>query len=187
MSYSNSVWYEEIDRGLINLVKLTLGPKIPVIFTPDVNSTVLQEEKYAKVTYPHVRIIHLGETFDTNRYNKADVQESLDEKTGIATMSESAKPYTLSIQLELVTDKVKDSNTLTRMWCNKVLKHHNLDVIDTGGTPRKCYMYRTINTQIESKQNDMKVFRNIYKYKIWVELDEGETKEVQTFLTINLQ
>lgn len=177
---SSSVWYDEVDRGLVALVKKVLGKDITVAFSPNRKET-LQDPKqpYKRPKYPYVRIVHITDKFDRKRYNKDTVVVDVDKDTSQATVGVSAKPYILTYQFEIVTDKLSDLNRLTRLWNFSVLDKHNLDVVDSGGTPRTCYMSRTIATEIiDSDQKDDQVFRNIQKYKIRVEIDEDITYKV---------
>ena len=105
-----------------------------------------------------------------------------------ATLSKSAKPYNLSYQLEIISNKQGESNDLTRLWNFEVIDKYNLDVLDKSGNPRNCFMTRTVATTItEGDQYDDKIFRNIYKYKIRVELDEQITYTVPMVTNVNLQ
>ena len=70
----------------------------------------------------------------------------------------------------------------------EVIDKYNLDVLDKSGNPRNCFMTRTVATTItEGDQYDDKIFRNIYKYKIRVELDEQITYTVHMVTNVNLQ
>ena len=91
-----------------------------------------------------------------------------------------------------MTDKITNQQVL-----GSIMKHpqflsevdkYNLDVLDKSGNPRNCFMTRTVATTItEGDQYDDKIFRNIYKYKIRVELDEQITYTVPMVTNVNLQ
>lgn len=185
---SSSVWYDEVDRGLVALVKKVLGKDVTVAFSPNRKET-LQDPKqpYKRPKYPYVRIIHITDKFDRKRYDKDAVLVSVDKENSQATMGVSAKPYMLTYQFEIITDKLSDLNRLTRLWNFSVLDKHNLEVIDSGGTHRTCYMSRTIATELmDSEQKDDQVFRSIHKYKIRVEIDEDITYKVPMVTKIDL-
>lgn len=188
MLKSESVWYEEVDRGLKQLIKNVLG-NIPVVFSPDRKASVDNvSNPYKRPSYPYVRIQHIGEAFDPTRYNRQDEVVSTNPSNKEATLSKSAKPYNLSYQLEIVSNKQGESNDLTRLWNFEVIDKYNLDVLDKSGNPRNCFMTRTVATTItEGDQYDDKIFRNIYKYKIRVELDEQITYTVPMVTNVNLQ
>ena len=185
---SESVWYEEVDRGLKKLVQQVLG-NIPVVFTPNRENTINDNSNpYKPQTYPYVRIVHLGETFDATRYNRQDSVTKRHTSENRATLRKSAKPYNLSYQFEIITNKQTDSNNLTRLWNFEVLDKYNLDVLDKSGKARNCFMTRTTATSIlEGYQKDDKIFRNIYRYSIRVELDEAITYELPMITSVNLQ
>lgn len=188
MRKSESVWYEEVDRGLKQLVKNVLGD-IPVVFTPDRKDNVDGvSNPYKRPSYPYIRIQHLGEAFDPKRYSREDVVIATDPSNREATLSKSAKPYNLNYQFEIITNKQGDSNDLTRLWNFEVIDKHNLDVLDKSGNKRNCFMTRTVATSVtEGDQYDDKIFRNIYKYKIRVELDEQIVYNVPMVTNVNLQ
>ena len=188
MSKSESVWYEEVDRGLKQLVKNVLGD-IPVLFSPDRKANLDGvSNPYKRPSYPYVRIQHTGEVFDPTRYNRQDEIISTDVGTKKVTLGKSAKPYNLSYQLEIVSNKQGECNDLTRLWNFEVIDKHNLNVLDKSGNPRNCFMTRTVaTTVIEGDQYDDKIFRNIYKYKIRVELDESVTYTTPMATNVNLQ
>lgn len=188
MLKSESVWYEEVDRGLKQLIKNVLGD-IPVVFSPDRKASVDSvSNPYKRPSYPYVRIQHTGESFDPIRYNRQDEVVSTNLANKKATLSKSAKPYNLNYQLEIISNKQGESNDLTRLWNFEVIDKYNLDVLDKSGNPRNCFMTRTVATTItEGDQYDDKIFRNIYKYKIRVELDEQITYTVPMITNVNLQ
>lgn len=185
---SESVWYEEVDRGLKKLVQQVLG-NIPVVFTPNRENTITDNKNpYKPQIYPYVRIVHLGETFDTIRYNREDSIVHRSKEDNQLTFQKSAKPYNLHYQFEIITNKQTDSNNLTRLWNFEVIDKHNLDVLDKSGNARNCFMTRTVATSvIEGHQKDDKIFRNIYRYNIRVELDEIRTYDVPMVAEVDLQ
>lgn len=184
---SESVWYEEVDRGLKNLVQRILGD-IPVKFTPNRKDGIDNKDNpYSKPSYPYVRIIHLGETFDQKRYDPKDKVISKDTDTKKVRLSKSAKPYNLNYQFEIISNKMGECNDLTRLWNFEVSNRYNLDVVDKSGNPRNSFMTKTVATSIiEGEQNDDKIFRNIYKYTIRVELDERMTYILPLVTEVNL-
>ena len=94
--YDNSVWWENVDRALLNMfkgiyiIKTEKGVQtkvpIPVEFFP----LNMNTKKY---TYPMVMIRHQGETFDIDRYDSNPVQVS--QVDGKAIYEDSAIPYKL--------------------------------------------------------------------------------------------
>lgn len=182
---SESVWFEQVDRGIIDLVHKVLGKNIPVLFNPDTKNG---SKAYTRPSYPYVKVTHIGESFDRTRYNEHDKVINTNGEDKRATLSVSAKPYNLNYQFEIITNKMADKNRYSMLWSFNVQDRHNLDVLDISGTKRNCFMTKTISTTIEEDtQNDDKVYRNIYKYKIRVELDENITYEAPIVTKVNLQ
>lgn len=160
---SNSVWYEQVDIALIDLVHRVLGKDMKVRFRG--------EDDFTDIAPPYVAIEHLGETFDKFRYDKTPVR--VGNKEGCIVIEESAKPYTLHYQVTLTTDTITEMNRMSMLWNNEVLAHYNLDVIDMGGTKRSSFMsVQGRPIQQSEGQNEDRIFRSTYLYNIWVEIDE---------------
>ena len=180
---SKSVWYEEVDRGFIALIKKVLGDNIPIHFTPNVNTGT-------KVAYPLVKIHHLGEKFDQYRYDPTPVTTRIDYETKRVVRESSAKPYTLSYQIDIVSTSKGKLNDLSLKWRAFLEPHFNLEVKDKSGEPRSCYVITTNSVQVtEQEQNDLILYRSIYRFDIKVELDEviESTTPVVTKVDINFK
>lgn len=177
--YDRSVWVEQVDRGLYNLItKLVKYPDyngIPLSLNP---CFTLEDADLNKIELPTVMIRHLGYTFDNARYdhNNMEVLISTDADLGVATKEAVAKPYTLHYQLDFLSEYREDMNYMTRCWNSVVGKRYLLPVTTVDGNPRVSYMHLVKDpTVLNQEKGDNKMFRTVMLYDIKVELDMGVT------------
>lgn len=84
---SNSVWFEEVDKALVKLIRDTMqDPKIQIFFTMDRDLL----PKDFKVLYPYARVHHLQPVFDSIRYDRAQQVVGRDEDKGTVMVEDSA-------------------------------------------------------------------------------------------------
>lgn len=180
---SNSVWYREVDTSLISLLKKLIDPEIKVYFNTE--RDLLDD----KIKYPYAKIHHLGERFAIERYNPHQQVTNLDVDGGEITLEDSALPYDLSYQVELISNSNNLHNTVSFKWSSKVKPFFTLRVVDTGGVERHCFVSSERPVAIQEEAKDDKVaFRYIIRLRVRVELDENTpiTSKLATGgLTIN--
>lgn len=165
---SNSVWYKEVDTALYKLLKKIIDPNIQLYFNTE--RDLLKDPP----KYPYARIIHLGEQFAFKRYDPSKQVVEIDKQMGTITVEDSALPYDLSYQLELVSNSNNLHHTTSLKWASKVKPFFNLPVIDNGGVERFCFVSATRPVTIEEESKDDKTaFRYIVRLKVRVELDEN--------------
>lgn len=171
--YDRSVWWEEVDKALLNLLKNfhyvknnKERVKVPVLFFP----LSMNTEKYE---YPIVMFRHLNEEFDLKRYSALPVQVLVEGDTAI--YEESAKPYTLNYQLDIITEKQRDLNYLTKQWSCLVPLRGTIPVTDVEGTVRYCYMSCEPPRAIDyyAVRGEDRLLRTVIKFKVQIELDMG--------------
>lgn len=189
MLKSHTVWYEEVDRGLVKLLK-SIFKDVPIKFYRDRKDDLdPSTNPYTRPSYPYIRIIHLSEQFDKERYNRnyAPVLGK-DLASKKVTIGVPSKPYILNYQIEIITDKMSDKNRLTMLWNSYFIDVNSLEVLDMSGEPRKCPMIKSVNTTLEQKsQKDSIIFRSIFKYKIKVEIDEPITRTEPMVTSVKLE
>lgn len=180
--YDRSVWWEEVDLALLDLLKNfhyvknnKERVKVPVLFFP----LSMNNEKYE---YPIVMFRHLNEEFDLERYSALPVQVSIEDN--VATYEDSARPYTLNYQLDIIAEKQRDLNYLTKQWSCLVPIRGTIPVVDTEGTTRRCFMSCEPPRQIDyyAVRGEDRLLRTVIKFKVKIELDMGTSykREVVT-------
>ena len=164
---SNSVWYKEVDTAMCKLIKDLIDPKIQIFFNTQ-RDLIKETPKY-----PYAKIVHLGEQFAFDRYDPLRQITAIDNVKGTITVEESALPYDLNYQLELISNSNNLHNTTSMKWASKVKPFFNLPVIDNGGQERLCFVSSTKPITIEEiTKEDKTIFRYVIRLKIRVELDE---------------
>lgn len=179
---SNSVWYGEVDLALVKLLKKIFGESIQVYF----NSNRDLNDK--KIVYPYIKITHLGEKFAFDRYDPNRQLVSIDTDRMTAVIEDSALPYNLEYQIDLISDTNKGNNSNTLKWISNVRPFSTLKVIDNGGIERSCFMSckQPVNLQ-ETTKDDKVIFRHIIRATIRVEVDESTPEEVKMATNINVK
>lgn len=178
---SNSVWFGEVDQALVKLLKRIYGDSIQIYFNA---SRDLNDKK---VNYPYIKIIHLGEVFDLERYDPNRQVIGYDAENSTITYEDSALPYNLNYQIEIITDSNKSNNLNTLKWASNSRAFSTLKVIDNGGVERYCFMSckQPVNLE-ENADNDKVLFRHIIRATIRVEVDESTPEVVKVATKIGL-
>lgn len=175
---SASVWFEQVDKGLIEEIKKHVklynenGELVPVehvfVRTP--------EREFKHEDYPCVSIYNLYEKHDKKRYNPEPVVMSVDKITNTAVVEESAVPFNLYYQIDFWSKYQMDMNKMTGSWLQHHFRYFNLPVVDEGGKPRTCFVTPSdMPRKADFLSNGERVFRTIFSYCIRVELD-NETR-----------
>lgn len=182
--YDNSIWWENVDKVLLNkfnniyIIKTEKGVQtkvpIPVEFFP-IN---MDTTEYA---FPKIFIRHQGESFDMDRYDANPVRVS--QLDGVAIYEESAIPYKLHYQIDIVTEKQRDMNIAVKQILALFRPRGILEVEDDNGVVRNCYY--TYFTQpvheltYSAVRGEDRVLRTVLLFDVNVEIDSGFRREVR--------
>lgn len=186
--YDRSVWVEEVDRGLYNLIK-------QIVKYPDYNNTPidvtptfpLDATDIKDIELPTVIIKHIGETFDMDRYDPNNTLVTVSTTQTKVIREDLAKPYNLNYQLDFISEYKEDMNMMTKYWSAIVGKRYMLPVTTVDGQPMTCYMYLVKPPSVMNQQKgDLALFRTIMLYDIKVELDLGVSTESDIVTGVNL-
>lgn len=182
---AGSVWYAQVNKALKDLIPTivktydrnkVLVPVTAIVRTP--------EPEFKVEKFPSATIFSYDEKFAQNRYSDERVVVAVDQQRGVAVIEESAKPYNLFYQIDFWASFQEDIDTMTMLWGSKFAKHNLLAVKDTLGVNRVCKMKLIKIAKADTVKNkDERVFRRIYSYEIWVELDETAQVEEPIVLT----
>lgn len=171
-----SVWNEQVDIGLLNLIKKVVkytdenGDKV----TPSVLVRNPEGEFQIK-TFPSVSIFNYNQVFAKNRHNEQTLPPRKYSEDGKSIILEKpALPYDLFYQVDFWSEYQTDINDMTRTWLANVEPRTTLEVVDTEGNTRHCVMYLVDMANVDEKEGNVNIFRRAYSYRIWVELDERE-------------
>lgn len=186
--YDRSVWIEEVDRGLFELIQ-------QVVRYPDLNNTPisvtpifpLANTDLDDIKLPTVLIKHMGESFDMERYDPNNTLVTVSTTATTITREELAKPYTLNYQLDFLSEYKEDMNCMLKYWHSLVGKRYMLPVKNAEGKDTKCYMYLvTAPTVLNQNKGELVLYRTVMTYNIKVELDMGQTIEKDIVTGVNL-
>lgn len=181
---SASVWFEQVDIGLIEEIKNTVrvqNSKGVLVPLEDENSVIVRkpEEDFKIETFPCVSIYNLTSKFQPIRYVSDPVVVGKDLEKLIATVEDSAIPYELLYQIDFWAKYQEDMNQMTLSWLSRHFRQFNLKVTDSGGTERTCNCLK----DGELHKSDLvlggeRLFHSIISYRIWVEIDEETSYNV---------
>lgn len=174
---SANVWFEEVNRGLINEIKNTVRIKDPngVLVALEDKAIIIRkpEEDFKFETFPCVSIYNKTYEFDPIRYNPNPIKVGEIIEENIAIMEESATPFNLNYQIDFWSKYQTDMDTMTRTWLKKHFRQFNLKVVDDGGTERSCNcLIKGSVTKSDLVLNKERLYHSIINYQIWVELDD---------------
>jgi hypothetical protein len=180
---NTTVWYEQIDTGLIKFIqskiKLTnkQGNKVSVpvrIIKPD--------EDFKVENYPMVTITNLFTSKrDEVRYYPFKVLRGINHETGKGNLEATAVPYSVHYQIDFWSTKQKDMNSMLSQWCFNVSRDFVLPVTDSGGNKRDTFGMQigdSLKRQDRLNGND-RIFRSILTYKILAEIDEEDETNLE--------
>lgn len=176
---SASVWFEQVDTGLIQEIRNTvkryymgelteLNEKAVIIRKP--------EEDFKFEVFPCVSIYNLSYAHSKERYSaKLPVKIGLTEEEGKKRleMEESAIPFDLSYQIDFWAKFQDDMNVMIQTWLTHHFRQFNLKVTDSGGNERTCNCL-TKGSVVKSDllQGGERLFHSVVKLQIWVEINE---------------
>jgi hypothetical protein len=189
-----SVWYQEVDTALVNLVSSLINVKDDVgNLVPITTNLRIPEKEFEVEVYPSATINSYGEGFSQKRYDPNPVLVSVNEGTHTAYYEESAKPYSLFYQIDFWAHYIEDINFITLQWADFSRKFNVLSAIDNRGNTRTCNMILKGIVKADYTKDDIeRIYHRIYNYEIQVEVDEGKqiaqkvvTQKVVTTVFVN--
>lgn len=138
---SKSIWFKNIDRGLIDM--LTKIVKLPDLEGNLISVPVVirkNEEEFKSDQYPVISIYNLYSRLDSARYYEFDnITVGRDYHTDTIYQSKPALPYHLQYQIDFWGMYQQDMNAMTLKWLSAVGKDFNIPVIDDSGESTFAY------------------------------------------------
>lgn len=177
---SASVWFEEVNIGLIEELKKTLtikdekGDFVPL--PKEAFMVRKPEEDFKFETLPCVSICPLTYRHNPLRYSPYPIEVELDKESKVVTLEDHAVSFDLDYQIDFWADFQTDLDSMTRAWLMKHFRSFNLKVVDDGGVERTCNCFNSTSiVRSDLVQNKKRLFHAVIKYQIWVEID-AETR-----------
>ena len=192
---NSSVWYEQIDRGLLQFIPSIIRLKDSEGLEVPVPVRIRKADEDFKVEdYPMVTITNLYTSRrDEVRYYPFKVLRGYDKSTAKGNLELPAVPYSVFYQLDFWSTFQEDMNTMLSQWCFHVSRDFNLPVIDSGGTHRDAYALQIGDTlkRTDKLSGSDRVFCSSLTYRIWAELDESsnnvESCDIVTGVDLNIK
>ena len=162
--YDRSVWIDEVDRGLYNIISSVVAYKDKQGKLQKVKPRFsISNTDIDNIQYPVVLVRTPTETFDMNRYdyNNNRVVTSYDIDNSTMTMEDLAKPYNLTYQIDFIAQYKEDLNLMLKFWYNKIGKRFMLPVVRADGE-KDCadaseLAQRAFGADVESRSEERRV------------------------------
>ena len=134
---SANVWFEEVNKGLINEILKTVRIKnSSEDLVPLQKEAVIvrkPEEDFKLELLPCISIYNLSYKHDSKRYNPEPLKVTEDEQNHLITLEEPAVSFNLDYQLDFWSEYMIDMDVMTGTWLSNHFRQFNLKVIDDGG------------------------------------------------------
>lgn len=175
---SESVWLEQVDTALVAHFKGIFPKHHIFIRKPD--------EDFKIEVYPCIGLYCTGYRRDSLRYfdRLKDIGEV--EEDFIRVYEKSAVPYNLDYQVEFWTKTQVEMNLMTRLWLGNTPEGYiNLPVVDLSGNIRNSFMRQESSiVRSDLLRGKNRIFRTVFSYVIWVEIDEKIRKSINYINTV---
>ena len=179
MPKSETVWFEEVDRGLLNLLSEIQIP-IKGVLSPVYVDIKKSDEDFKVDVYPSISIYCSNYSFDKSREStfKEDITEiDTDNLTG--KLEEAPQPYKFTYKITLWSKFQSQMNYMSRMLNSKLGHFHNLEVFDVSGNPTTVFMeLKNPIAKSDMLLENERTFQHVYTYEIWTNIDERTQKVV---------
>ena len=175
MTLSESVWFEQVDRALIEHIKSIVKLSNSGGEKESVPVTIRKPDEDFKIeSYPSITIYNLYSIRDEVRYYPDRVIVSRDSDNHKLVAEKSAIPYSLFYQIDFWSRLQTQMNDMVRLWIgNHPDRGFNLDVEDLAGNKRSS----SVLLVDDLKKSDLlsgteRTFHSMLTYRVWVEIDE---------------
>lgn len=165
-----SVWYEQVDKGLIDFIKEKIDAE-----EEGITVRPRQTNEGNKTEEKAVSFFSYDEVLAEYRMRRFDEVGEKDKDEGEAEMLKPLIPYDLFYQVDFWARSVYDINEMIRKWEGRVEKHNLLPVLDIDGNERDIKMERVDFANADYTKNGEVRFHRTFTYKIKVELDERDS------------
>lgn len=180
MPKSETVWFEEVDRGLLNLLKEIQVP-IEGVLSPVYVDIKKSDEDFKVDIYPSISIYASTYSFDKSREStlKEEITE-IDAENNIGKLEEVPKPFKFTYKVTLWSKLQSQMNYMSRMLNAKIGHFHNLEVNDVSNTPTTVFMeLKNPVYKSDILTENERTFQQVYTYEVWVNIDERMQTDVQ--------
>lgn len=180
MPKSETVWFEEVDRGLLELLREIQVP-VKGVLSPVYVDIKKSDEDFKVDVYPSISIYASTYSFDKSRESTLHEEiTEIDTENNIGKLEEVPKPFKFTYKITLWSKLQTQMNYMSRMLNAKVGHFHNLKVNDVSGNPTTVFMeLRNPIGKSDILIDNERTFQQVYTYEVWVSIDERIQTDVQ--------
>ena len=188
MSTNNDIWYEECDKGWLDLIPSVITCEydkennfLPIHTTPHLPEQDLEDFH----VYPRCSIQAIDEMFAYDRYNASSVGTIISQNGTKVVVQSPSQPFYLLYQINFFAQFKSDIDRISRLWRAFTGRYFNLPIILPDGTPHKCAVDFVKFNNSDSVEREVRRYIRKYTYKVWVDLN-GEIYETDMANTISI-
>lgn len=173
MPNSETVWFEEVDRGMLNLFKKIQVP-IKGKLSPVYVDIKKSDEDFKVDVYPSISVYASSYNFDRSREStlKEEITE-VDIENNIGKLEEVPKPFKFLYKITLWSKLQSQMNYMSRMLNAQIGHFYNLSVKDVSGNPTTVFMeLKNPIAKSDILTDNSRTFQQVYTYEVWVNIDE---------------
>lgn len=171
----NSVWYEECDKGWLDLIPSVITCEYKQgEFSPIHTTMHLPEQDLEDFhVYPRCSIQVVDEEFSRNRY-ESRVGEVVGNLNGSKVLvQDPSQPYYLYYQINFFAQYKSDIDHISKLWRTFSGRFFNLPVVLSDGTPHKCAVDLIKFKNQDDIEREVRRYIRSYVYRVWVDLEGG--------------
>lgn len=188
MPKSETVWFEEIDRGLINLLKKIKVPIRGVLSSVYVDIKK-SDEDFKIDTYPSISIY--AQTYSIDKARESTLREEIvevDTERNIGKLEKAPIPYKFTYKISLWSKNQTQMNYMSRMLHSLVGHFYNLEVHDVSGNPTTCYMeLKNPISKGDILTDNSRILQQVFTYEIWTYINEHMQEDVNVVGSKSIQ
>ena len=187
----SSIWNEQVDRALKDeiLKSIQIRKKDGGFTRLDEKAMTVRkpEEDFKTEIYPCVSYFEEEYSFDPMRYNPSPKVIARNKKAHLIQLEDSSVPFKLNYQVDFWAKYQTDMNEMTLSWLLKHFRQFNLELKDDNGNVKNCnVLLRTPIAKSDLVSGGERVFRTIFNYEIWVELNNENRYNVGMVTDIDI-
>jgi hypothetical protein len=183
---AHSIWKEQIDTALIELIRNTitvtdyiLGEKVPI----NEKSVFIRkpEDDFQIAAYPSISVYSLYDIYSPERSvvetGKVISRDAIKKRI---EFEPPKRKFTLTYQIDFWALKQTHMNEMTLQWLSKFTRYHNFNLKDESGEACNILMLQKWGQGLRKEdliQGSERIFHSFLTYDFWAEIS-GETRKM---------
>lgn len=171
---NSSIWFEEVDTALVNLIQKVVKLKTPNGVVPCPVVIRKPEDDFKIEQYPCISIYLLNAQIDKERLDDVYLTVDKDIDNHVIISEKGAIPYNLFYQIDFYTQYQTDINNITSQWLAFARRDFNLELVDMEGTERNTFVLQTEDLfRSDLLNGNSRIFHAVVTYRIYAELKDN--------------